>query len=276
MTVDADSLISLVVFVVVVGFQLAAQLWVTRRAPDPVRLRPHRRFKAFLSAVGDARRAGGQDLLGLSYAAQLRSGRRARVWFSRTGSVMQVRLCVSTAREVPPLRVRLETAIGRGVKEDIQTGDRAFDDRFFLQSTDPVAGARALGVELRRTITEAFTRKGVQRLVLKPGELSLEASVDALEPDQWKGLLLNLERAAALVETKPMNVRVLGGERDVVCDPEGKTRCAYCRDGITGDEPDLVACERCRTVLHDACWGEHGACPMLGCEGQAPERARVG
>jgi hypothetical protein len=274
---NTDPVVTLIVFAVMAVFYVVTLVWGKHGGRAKARLRAHKRLKAFLIGARQALRdPSGEELLGLSFAAALRSGRRARIWFSGSGRAMTVRLCVSTAREVPSLRVRLERMVGRGVKEDLQTGDRAFDDQFFLQSTDPREGGRVLQGDLRRAITLAFARKGVQRLVLKPGELTLEADVRTLEPDKWGPLLESLDRAATLVETKRMQVRVLGGERDVVCDPEGKTRCAFCRDGITGDEEDLVACDRCRTVLHGACWTEHGSCPMLGCEGDAPERARVG
>lgn len=80
---------------------------------------------------------------------------------------------------------------------------------------------------------------------------------------------------AALVETRSVRVRVLDAEHPVACGPEGELRCAYRRDGITGDADDLVACRRCRTALHGACWDEHGGCPMLGCEGDQAERPRA-
>lgn len=277
MATKHDPVVTLIIFAIIAAIHVITLVWGKHGGRPKAHRRAHKRMKAFLIGARQALRdRTGEELLGLSFAAPLRSGRRARIWFSRAGRATTVRLCVTTAREVPSLRVRLERMVGRGVKEDIQTGDRAFDDQFFLQSTDPREGGRVLGGDLRRAITLAFARRGVQRLVLEPGKLSLEADVATLDPDKWELLLESLDRAATLVETKRMQVRVLGGERDVVCDPEGKTRCAFCRDGITGDEEDLVACDRCRTVLHGACWEEHGSCPMLGCEGDAPERARVG
>lgn len=264
---------------VTVGY-VGALTWRSR--PGQLwRSRPYRRFNAFMQVAQRALARPGTELGSLFYVGYQRSYRRTRVSFVTTGARPLVRLAVSTARDVPRLHVRVENALLRlrrdlGAATDLQTGDRAFDERFFLEADDRARGRKALGKELRQKIDEAFARPGIERLVLQPGELLIEADPHELAPGEWKGLLLHLERAAALIERKPVRVRVLGGERDVVVDPEGKTRCAYCRDGITGEEDDLVACDRCRTVLHAACWEEHGSCPMLGCEGEAPERARVG
>ncbi|MCO5166415.1 MAG: hypothetical protein M9894_08625 [Planctomycetes bacterium] len=45
----------------------------------------------------------------------------------------------------------------------------------------------------------------------------------------------------------------------------GPQRCAFCHDGA----PE-VACPRCRTWLHAACWDQARRCPTLGCESAAP------
>ncbi|MEZ0229225.1 MAG: RING finger protein [Planctomycetota bacterium] len=71
-------------------------------------------------------------------------------------------------------------------------------------------------------------------------------------------------------------MKVLGGERLALAGSEGKARCAYCHEDVTGAEPDLVACEHCHTVLHADCYDELGRCPILGCTGTKPERAPKG
>ncbi|MCW8139738.1 MAG: hypothetical protein KIT58_12640 [Planctomycetota bacterium] len=157
----------------------------------------------------------------------------------------------------------------------IQTGDEAFDERFFLESSRPLDGRRALGRKLRRSIDEAFRRFGADGLQLRPGELVVEADLAACPPARWRELIRHLDQAAALVEVKPLRIRGLGEEREVARGADGAARCVFCRDGISGDEDDLVACERCRTALHAECWEEHGGCPVLGCDGRAPERARA-
>ncbi|MBX3471092.1 MAG: hypothetical protein KF878_29850 [Planctomycetes bacterium] len=213
----------------------------------------------------------------LGYKGTLEQGRRVQVTFF--GAAGRVRAAVSVGRDTPPLRVRLEGVLDRLRKrfkpEDVVTGDDVFDARFYLESARPDEGAEVLTDDVRRSIKKAFTRFDVDRLELRPGELSVEADVDDCPPDRWQELVELLEEAATLVDIRPARIRVLEGERGLARDAEGRTRCVYCRDGLTGDEDDLVACERCRTALHADCWEQHGGCPVLGCGGQAPERART-
>lgn len=240
--------------------------------------RVHRRLGAFIRSVERAR-AGDGRLTDVLYQSALRSGRRVWIRFELAPRA-RVRVGVATCRGVPPLRVRLEGALERlgkrlGRREDIQTGDEAFDERFFLESSRPLDGRRALGRKLRRSIDEAFRRFGADGLQLRPGELVVEADLAACPPARWRELIRHLDQAAALVEVKPLRIRGLGEEREVARGADGAARCVFCRDGISGDEDDLVACERCRTALHAECWEEHGGCPVLGCDGRAPERARA-
>ncbi|MCO5171734.1 MAG: hypothetical protein M9894_35980 [Planctomycetes bacterium] len=242
--------------------------------------RVHRRLGAFVRSVERAR-AGDGRLTDVVYQSALRNGRRVWIRFGLgpRGSA-RVRVAVATCRGVPPVGVRLEGALSRlgkrlGRREDIQTGDVAFDERFFLESSRPLDGRRALGRELRQSVDEAFRRFGADRLHLRPGELAVEADLTACPPGRWRELIRHLDRAAALVEVKPLRIRGLEGERDVACGVDGAARCVYCRDGLSGDEDDLVACERCRTAVHAECWDEHGGCPVLGCDGRAPERPRL-
>jgi hypothetical protein len=92
----------------------------------------------------------------------------------------------------------------------------------------------------------------------------------------YRSIFEGLDQVARTFDRKSIPVRVLGGERFALVDAGGATRCPYCHAAISGDEETLVACESCRTVLHEGCWSEHGHCPILGCPGTAPERRRVG
>jgi hypothetical protein len=237
----------------------------------------HRRFKAFVRAV--ARKLDGEDPLALSYRGKSPGGRRVSVTFSNDApDRAHVRLGVSTAREVPSLAVSVEGALeslwkSMG-KHDEVTGDAWFDARFFIESK-PGEGKKVLDDEVRAAVSRVFGRYGALRLTLEHGELAVELPLRSVRPMQWRDVLRLLERAAAHVECKPLRVSVLEGERNALCDASGAVRCAYCREGVTGDEPDLVACDRCRTVVHDPCWEEHGACPVLGCEGRSRERGRA-
>lgn len=271
-------LVFLLVFVAAV---LGVQWRLVRRRMAGDRGRSYRRLGVFLRHVRTALEARDTPALPtLRWAGDLRSGRRGRISFEVTPLATRVRLSVSTSRTAPPLSVRLEGAVEKlqkhlGRREDVHTGDPAFDARFWLESTAPVDGRRALkGRDVRRAIHGAFSRFGVDRLELRPGELTVEVDLSACPPAEWKPLLVHLDQAALLVETRLMRVRVLDGDRAAVCGADGRLRCAYCRDGLTGEEDDLVACERCHTALHGACWDEHGGCPMLGCDGERAERPR--
>src|SRR5205823_6234227 len=74
-----------------------------------------------------------------------------------------------------------------------------------------------------------------------------------------------LDRIAASVEPVLVRVRLFAGERRALRGFGGNPRCVFSHDAITGDEPDLDACEQCHTVFHDACWVDLGWCPILEC-----------
>jgi hypothetical protein len=53
--------------------------------------------------------------------------------------------------------------------------------------------------------------------------------------------------------------------------PADAMRCPYCKGDL---DPDLaVACGGCGTPHHPACFGEHGACTVLGCPSRAASAA---
>jgi len=89
-------------------------------------------------------------------------------------------------------------------------------------------------------------------------------------------LLSTLADIARAFDPIGIRVKVLGDrELRALRGAGGEARCSYCHDNVTGVEPDLVACTACSTVLHDACWKDLGRCPVLGCTGSVPERART-
>ncbi len=158
---------------------------------------------------------------------------------------------------------------------EIEIGVPEFDSRFLLETRTERKAAKVLGPELRRAITAAFDRYRVRTLVLEDGRLTVDADISFIEPGEYPGVLGLLDRAARTMDRTKIKVRILGSERRALVDERGKTRCAYCHEGLTGDEDDLVACEQCATVLHGECWRTHGKCPILGCSGKNPERGRV-
>jgi hypothetical protein len=88
------------------------------------------------------------------------------------------------------------------------------------------------------------------------------------------GFARQLDELARLLEGTGLKVVSLG-ERRASRGESGLPRCAWCHADLDGSEPDLVACERCSTVLHDACWQEQGGCPVMGCASKTAERAPV-
>jgi len=211
----------------------------------------------------------------------LPSGRAAKVTFfdesNGSSAWTHVRFRVA-ADEAPSLTVTeegLSTKVAKaaGWQEEIEVGDETFDKRFLLETHEPERARKVLGKELRRVIATVFDA-GVRDLKIEGGFIDVTAPVGRIRPDDYAKMLETLDRAARTLDRKKIAVRVLGGERSALVDHTGKTRCPYCHDGITGDEADLVACELCATVLHEGCWKEHGGCPLLGCKGKSPERAR--
>jgi hypothetical protein len=151
--------------------------------------------------------------------------------------------------------------------------EKDFADRFDLEVT--VSGAsKQLAPEVRKAIWIIFER-GAADLGVENGTAIVAAEATAIETSDYPGILCLLDMIARALDRKPLPVRVLGRELSALVDESGKTRCAYCHSNLTGDEPDLCACEKCRTVVHEACWAEHGGCPLLGCGGSKLERSNL-
>jgi hypothetical protein len=48
--------------------------------------------------------------------------------------------------------------------------------------------------------------------------------------------------------------------------------CPYCREQM---EPEMIRrCEKCGTLHHSSCWGEHGGCAIYGCGRELPPTRR--
>jgi hypothetical protein len=135
---------------------------------------------------------------------------------------------------------------------------------------------KVLEGSLRSRIMALFERFPVESLVLGRGELVATLPLDALTKADCRKVLDLVVAAAKSVDRGALDVTILGGERRAFLGLGGKPRCGFCHEDLTGEEPDLVACDRCSTVVHDECWGEHGGCPVMGCPGDSPERARGG
>lgn len=213
----------------------------------------------------------------------LPSRRAARIRFERHQAGKSSYLTVHLAVAIDP-DVRFEmtpegflSRLGAwlGLGDDLHTGDADFDGRYWIQSE--TAGRTLAGItgDVKGVVESLFQAQGARRLRSDGSWLEAELLASNVDPSGYAAVLAQLETAARAFDRSPIRVRVLGQVRKAVQDARGATRCALCHEGISGEEADLVACDRCHTVLHDECWRELGRCPLLGCVGRSPERARA-
>jgi hypothetical protein len=167
---------------------------------------------------------------------------------------------------------RFQVDVDRAVK--VSFSRRTFGEGFQLGTNDQVRVFRAFrnNPELRATIEELFRTTTVDQVLVWDGKVTATAKLASLDPARYREVLALLERIARAFDPVRLNVRVLGGERRALAGATGDARCAYCHAHVTGEEPDLIACALCGTVLHDACWEELRRCPVLGCPGVKVER----
>jgi hypothetical protein len=211
--------------------------------------------------------AHGRPNVTLSTFSGTLSGRKAKVAFETRPEGLIARFAVA-ADAAAPLKIERDSLVS-------PTHETGFDAKYFV--TAPGEPSRRLlhKGSLRAAIDELFHRFRIRSIRLEGGELVVEGLSTLAEPGTARALLEALDRLAHLVERVPLEVKVLGGERRALKSEHGAARCSYCHGDLTGDEPDLVACALCSTVLHEGCWAELGRCPVLGCEGKSPERARA-
>jgi hypothetical protein len=247
---------------------------------DKLGERRRRRLPDLVATVGSITGLLNDHVAGshASLFGALASGRAARVQFGRDARRIDLRVDTQGARDLLTVTKKtLVTRVGEalGVKEKTRVGAAGFDGRFLIESADPDDARRFFKQAWLRLAVERVFELGASELRFVNGGIEATAPGRALEPSRYRKMLDALEDVARALERKRVSVRVLGGERHAFVDDSGKTRCPYCHGGLTGDEPDLVACEKCTTVLHAGCWEEHGGCPLLGCTGRRPERAAV-
>jgi hypothetical protein len=190
-------------------------------------------------------------------------------------------LVVKALREAHPRAPRgIQCPAGRACTIDVQRhwsriGVKAsMPHRFSFGGND--LNPQGLPADARGVIKQIFDEFGAMQVFSTGGSLvALVPTGRLAHRGDYETLLRLLDTAARAIEPVPLHVNVLGGERRAVLG-HGTPRCAYCHEDVTGLEPDLVACATCSTILHEGCWGELRRCPVLGCEGVSPERARVG
>jgi hypothetical protein len=195
-------------------------------------------------------------------------GRRVAVSLQGSESALHVPVRVALALESPSTTARV---LFRPRGASIPEG--AFEhEGLVVETDDPEVLAAALekSPRLGRSASAAVERHRCSIVDLGGGEVEARLLRSDLD-ESASELLQALLGVAEAFESRPVEIAVLGGARRALSS-DGQFRCAFCHDSITGQERDLVACDRCQTVLHDACWNDLGRCPTLGCAGRSPER----
>ncbi len=215
-----------------------------------------------------------RSLVWVDLGGRLSSGRPARVDFTPD---LKARFAVAVDPTTTTLwidrRSFLEHWLGLSAAS-VDSGDPRFDERYVVRTRGEGRARRAFDQGLKEAVDLVFAYRGVETLEVAKGWLTVAVPIANVEP-QWYPVLLDvLDRAARAFDRVPILVRGLGGDVRALAGPGGSARCAYCHDGVSGEDPGLVACDRCHTVLHAGCWEELAHCPVLGCVGREPRRAR--
>jgi hypothetical protein len=172
------------------------------------------------------------------------------------------------APDAPRLSVTRDnwaTKLGRWLPGERAPGK--LDERLAVDAKSPSAKEALEKTALRRAITETFDHFGVKALAFEHGRVRATVNATVLRHDRYRPLIDLLAAIARSFEGVPLGMGPFGLVRRALKTATGKPRCSYCHADVTGSEPDLVACEKCATVLHDGCFRELRHCPVLGCEG---------
>lgn len=150
----------------------------------------------------------------------------------------------------------------------VVTGNEDAVERAYASEREPFAAALAM----------LFDHVAVAQLLAEDGRVWADVpDAGKLPRSVLLGAFHALVEIASALERREIAVRVLGATRLAwTRGAEKRARCPYCKDALTGEEPDLVACRSCGTVHHEGCFREHGRCTLLGCEGKDAERGEGG
>jgi hypothetical protein len=150
-------------------------------------------------------------------------------------------------------------------------GSRLHAGRFVIRqvgygvgSSADVARAALDNDRVRRALSRIFAKGGAREVLLADGFVRSFAPLDErdLTPSQALGNMERLEDLARALEALDQTTRV---RATAVIDPAAR-QCPYCRDLLASEEHlALVACRRCKTVLHEECFDELRRCPAMGC-----------
>ncbi|MBI3726135.1 hypothetical protein HY251_19575 [bacterium] len=147
------------------------------------------------------------------------------------------------------------------------------DMRFDVQRAKDARGAIAdelfshVGEALTDPLAELLYVHGADEVRGAAGRLGVTVEIRSLVAVGLARTLLSLEAVASAYSRRPAPVEI-GGLVERYLWLEGNApRCPYCHVDIAEGEAALVACGRCKTVHHEACFQEHGGCTLLGCGG---------
>ena len=181
----------------------------------------------------------------------------------------------------PSLRVHPEKRWGKLKKlfgaQDVQVGDRAFDERFLVQG-DPTYAKEALTPAARRKLmllyrlgkTEGVfggNRAGIT-LDVTPAGVILKCPRNLTR--ERVQLLSFLEHALAVISE--LRAAASGAPPISVAEVVKAGKCPVCSDG--GGSLDR-RCRGCNAAYHAECWDYLGGCAIFGCEDRyRPEQPR--
>lgn len=174
--------------------------------------------------------------------------RRPKLWKRRRGSARVSAVPSPGESEQPDVRFDVRRA------EDVRG---SIADELFVHGGDALA----------RPLVALLYELGVDSVVSRNGRLGVVVDVQSLLVERARGVVEALSAIANAYSRKPV-VAEIGTLVERYLWLDGKTpRCPYCHVDIAEGESDLTACGRCKTLHHEACFAEHGACTLLGCGG---------
>ncbi len=149
--------------------------------------------------------------------------------------------------------------------QDIQTGDRAFDDAFLIQGSPEAWVREVVDADVRRHVdvlaamnTHWYVASGVR---IDAGMAGVTIQVPRLMIGD-EGLLIDfIENCVAILRM----LRAGGKTAGVVVTAQivsQSGKCPVCGAALDSTRRE---CERCRTPHHSDCWAYFGGCAIYGC-----------
>jgi len=149
--------------------------------------------------------------------------------------------------------------------QDLEFGDRTFDDAFVVQGEPE---------DWIRQLLDAETRELVLALRRISGELTVSVGATGVFLRSHTDLSARLDNLDVFLELSRelfRRLRASAGERLRISVQAvvGAGKCPVCSD----DEGNLDRrCPSCETAYHPECWDYLGRCALLGCGGGRPAR----